>query len=208
MKNLKRAQLRTAARLALTERYPGVAVVQSQGVASGAQLSFVFDGRTRQAAIRTSKERKVGLLRSQSGRWRTVSSPLVELILVAVPSKQGQSKPIEVLAYNAQQFVAEFDKYSQGMQTGNEDGPLFLWLDRALKPGKRKVLSVEPQWRQTVDLPAEDESNEQSSQEIKNALEIIRSSIARGLQVSPRQINLSFQFSIAEEPQNKDGEAE
>ena len=86
IRDMEKTLLRAAARLALELWFPGVTVAKSRGVVPGARLEFE-DGGKKQAAVRTTSDRRVGLLRDQSGRWRTVLNPEVKLVLVAAPTK-------------------------------------------------------------------------------------------------------------------------
>jgi hypothetical protein len=195
---MRKEILRLAARSALERRLPGVpiAIVRSQGVVPGARLEYEEKGRMKEVAVRTSKDRKVGLLRDRNGKWRTVTNPKVKLVLIAAPASDDGDL-IEVLAFDPEKLVNGFDRaVANAGKADREKGPVFLPLDEhrrgfgARKPG----LKSECEWKTT--LKKSEVRLSGAMAESAQALEIIRAGIAEGLGVSPDRIDLSVSFTV------------
>ena len=95
---IPRQVLRDAAQLALRQHGYEVEVRTAPGAAPGARLTAVKGKTKLNVAVRTSQRREVGLVRAETGRWKTASK--VDQILVAVPSKPSKSPDhVEVVCF-------------------------------------------------------------------------------------------------------------
>jgi hypothetical protein len=126
--------LRQAASVALTDRGFKVAFLNGPGIVRGARLTIEEKGANpKTVAVRTSREREVGLLRQRSGKnWQTISR--VDEVVVAVPDAEDAAK-IEVLGFEPDLLSAVFDAAAQGRElTANaHKAPFFVSLDRQTK---------------------------------------------------------------------------
>src|SRR5271163_4288399 len=93
---LTKETLRKSARLALQAQGYETELAPGPGIMPGAQLNALREGQPCLVAVRTSLDREVGLLRNDSGKWRTI--PKVDLVVVAVPAVDDDQL-IEVLAF-------------------------------------------------------------------------------------------------------------
>jgi hypothetical protein len=193
---MKKETLRAAAKLALARKFQDVRVGKAQGVIPGARLQYIDSGANQQAAVRTSNDREVGLLRDRHGEWRTLSK--VQLVLVAVPAK-SDDELIEVLAFDPSQLKRVFDDVVKRTEKGRRSptrfkAPIFLPLD-AVKGKREQGLRALSEWTETIaeaDVPeaAVTESDSLS------AVEAIRDGIAKGLGVDASRVELTFSFKL------------
>jgi hypothetical protein len=189
--------LRGAAKLALSKRFSDVRVGKAQGVIPGARLEYSDGGERKEAAVRTTNEREVGLLRDRSGEWRTLSK--VQLVIVAVPSIADE-ETVDVIAFDPAQLKTEFEKVvklteKRSRSPNRFKAPVFLPLDPT-KTKNRGALHSIIQWtekivKSEIPMPAETESVS-----VATKIEALRSSIAKGLGVNASDIELTISFKL------------
>jgi hypothetical protein len=195
---MNRHQLRLAGRAALERHYESVSSEVSQGVVPGGRLAYLDGGVSKEAAIRTSKNGKIGLLKDEHDNWRILNK--VQLLLVATISEDNP-KLAEVYAFDPKVIQAEFDAAARisGERTVDRNAPLFLPLFEhrrgigAWKDG----LSSRCLWKENIkktDLPVGDFPVSTSQ-----ALEVLRANVAKGLGIHPNRVELTFNFHIKEE---------
>lgn len=193
---MKKEQLRLACRIALERRHGLATLTKSQGVIPGARLGYVEHGLQKEAAVRTSSDGEVGLLRNAEGAWRTLDK--VDLVLVGAPDPD--QKRVKIFAFDPKVLADEFDRAVEFLEDGNEDArrfktPIFLPLIGPRKGlAQRKGLSALRLWEdevKKVDLPTTPHPANTSQ-----ALDMLRAGLARGLGVHPNRIELEFTFRI------------
>jgi hypothetical protein len=129
MMAISRQLLRDAAQFALRQRRYEVEIRTVPGAARGARLIAV-KGRTKlKVAVRTSQRREVGLVRGETGLWKTVSK--VDQILVAVPSKPPKSSDhVEVLCFDSETLIKAFEDHADKLHLTTEPKvPVFVPLE-------------------------------------------------------------------------------
>jgi len=154
---IKKEQLRQGARAALGKRgYSDIQLAPGPGIVPGARLSAVMDGKTWHIAVRTSSDREVALLRTPSGKWRTITR--VDLVLVAVPADDAPA--VEVLAFEPRVLLEVFSAAALTIERNKRDesrfkAPFFIPLDdvkasktKPMRPG----LKIKAAWRAVVPL--------------------------------------------------------
>jgi hypothetical protein len=135
--------LRESARLALMERgYRQVEIVHGPGIVPGARLTAVKDGSPQMIAVRTSSDREIGLLRNQTGTWRTI--PNVDLVLAAVPATEAPAA--DVFAFDKDVLLNVFDATVDVVEKNKRNKsrfktPIFVALDDAKNSRTRKIQS-------------------------------------------------------------------
>jgi hypothetical protein len=115
--------------LALRRRGYEVEIRTAPGAAPGARLAAVTGQTKLNIAVRTSQRREVGLVRGETGRWKTVSR--VDQILVAVPSESPKSSDnVEVLCFDPKTLINGFEDHLGKLHLTIEPGvPVFVPLD-------------------------------------------------------------------------------
>jgi hypothetical protein len=129
---IDRPVLRRYAREALEQRGIVVEQIRRRGLVPGVRLKISEPGKKpKEIAVRTSRDRKVALMRSSSGDWRTVST--VKEVVVAVPALNDPSS-VEVLFFYSDTLIQAFDELI--LKTRNKKGrkkdfkaPVFIALD-------------------------------------------------------------------------------
>jgi hypothetical protein len=126
-----RPAFRRCARLALEQRGLSVRPMRGKGLVPGVRLEVGKSGEKRkQIAVRTSRDRKVGLMRFPSGNWRTV--PKVQEVVVVAPAL-NDPKLVEVLGFSPEKLIAAFDALvlkTEGMRRKKHfKSPVFIALD-------------------------------------------------------------------------------
>jgi hypothetical protein len=123
-----------SATLALALQQDGYDVrrTSGKGLVPGVRLEVWKSGEKRkEVAVRTSRDRKVGLTRFPSGKWRTV--PKVQEVVVVAPALTDPTK-VEVLGFSSKKLIAAFDALvlkSEGMRRKKHfKSPVFIALDR------------------------------------------------------------------------------
>ena len=126
----KKAVMRQFAKASLEARGFKVEIRTSQGILPGARLVAVKDKKSYRVAVRTSYERSVSFNRHMDGRWRTLDS--VDLIVVVVP-QENNSNGVEVLAFDSTKLKKFFDKALQDLALADRslsfEMPIFVPLD-------------------------------------------------------------------------------
>jgi hypothetical protein len=154
---IKKEQLRQGARAALAKRgYSDIELAPGPGIVPGARLRAVKDGKSWDIAVRTSSDREVALLRTPSGKWRTITK--VDLVLVAVPADDALA--VEVLAFEPNVLLEIFDAAARAVERnkrgdGHFKAPFFIPLDdvKASKTkGFRPGLKIKATWCAIVPL--------------------------------------------------------
>jgi hypothetical protein len=154
---IKKEQLRQSARVALaTKGYSDIQLAPGPGIVPGARLRAVKGGKSWDIAVRTSSDREVGLLRTPSGKWRTI--PYVDLVVVAVPANDAPA--VDVLAFKPSVLIELFDAAVQTIEKKNRDKsrfkvPVFLPLDEVRNSRTKTVLAgiaMRADWNVQVSL--------------------------------------------------------
>jgi hypothetical protein len=151
--NLRKAHLRECARKALENRGYSVKDLGGPGVVPGARLRISKGSKTYTVAVRTSLERKVGLVRNPDGGWMTV--PSVDRVVVVTPAEDPNCA--EVLGFTPAAIIKVFDKVLAARKKQNPDfsskAPIFVALDPVKRGNKTfrglKELSA---WQRDVPL--------------------------------------------------------
>ena len=138
---IPRQVLRDAAQLALRQHGYEVAVRIATGAAPCARLTAVKGQTKLDVAVRTSQRREVGLVRGQTGRWKTVSK--VHQILVAVPSKPSKSSDrVEVVCFDSGTLIKAFENHARKLELAIEpEVPVFVPLDSVRPKGSNAETS-------------------------------------------------------------------
>jgi hypothetical protein len=154
-----RQVLRGCGQVALELKGYSVRQVTAAGIVPGARLQVKKPGdpRRRVVAVRTSKDRKVGLMRDpDTGKWRTI--PDAHLVIVAVQA-QGNPSLAEVFCFEPDVLVHAFDALAAKIlaKTSREKAlksPIFIALDHQLDdPDKlRSDLKRKSSWSMIVPL--------------------------------------------------------
>jgi hypothetical protein len=154
---IKKEQLRQGAQAALAEKgFSGIELVSGPGIVPGARLRAVRDGKSWDIAVRTSSDREVGLLRTPTGTWRTVSR--VDLVLVAVPANDALA--VDVLAFAPETLRQVFSATVEVSEKNNKDksrfkNPVFVPLDDVRNSRTKKVrpgIGIEAAWQVQIPL--------------------------------------------------------
>lgn len=159
---LRKAHFRECARKALEDLGYSVEDIGGAGVAPGARLRVSKGLKTSNVAVRTSLERKVGLVRNPDGGWMTV--PFVDLVVVVTPSAEHPNCA-EVLGFASEVLIEAFDDVLAQRKRRNPDfspkAPIFVALD-PIKRGKvmTQGLNELSKWRR--DVPLASVPNQQS----------------------------------------------
>jgi hypothetical protein len=138
---IPRQVLRDAAQLALRQHGYEVEVRSAPGAAPGARLTAVKGDTKLSVAVRTSQRREVGLVRAETGRWKTVSK--VDQILVAVPLKPSKSSDrIEVVCFDSVTLIKAFEDHTRTLDfTIEPEVPVFVPLDAVRSKGSNAKVS-------------------------------------------------------------------
>jgi hypothetical protein len=138
---IPRHVLREAAQLALRQHGYEVELRSAPGAAPGARLTAVKGETKLSVAVRTSQRRDVGLVRAETGRWKTVTR--VDLVLVAVPSKPSKSSDrIEVVCFDSKTLMKAFDDHTHKLDfTIEPEVPVFVPLDAVRSKGSNAEVS-------------------------------------------------------------------
>jgi hypothetical protein len=128
---IDRPALRRCVRLALEQRGWVVEQIRGKGLVPGVRLEVLEPGeKPRQIAVRTSRDRKVALMRFPSGKWRTVSK--VKEVVVAVPALNDPAS-VEVLHFYSETLIQAFDALVRKTEGRNKKkglkAPVFIALD-------------------------------------------------------------------------------
>lgn len=125
-----RKNIYSYAERALVERGYVVEKIKGRGIRPGAQLRASKDRADFLIAVRTSASRKVGLLRTPSGSWKTIDR--VHEVVVVAPAFHAPQL-IEVLGFDANVICAAFDNELSSQITKmpnlSKKAPIFLSLD-------------------------------------------------------------------------------
>jgi hypothetical protein len=158
---LRKAHLRECARKALEDRGYSVEDLGGAGVVPGARLRVSKGSKAYRVAIRTSLERKVGLVRNPDGGWMTV--PSVDRVVVVTPSAEHPNCA-EVLGFTPAAIIEAFDEELAARKERNPDfspkAPIFVALD-PVRRGKatHQGLKELSQWQRDVPLVSVPSSN-------------------------------------------------
>jgi hypothetical protein len=127
--------------LALRQHGYEVAVRTATGAAPGARLTAVKGQTKLDVAVRTSQRREVGLVRAETGRWKTVSR--VDQVLVAVPSKPSKSPDhVEVVCFDSGTLIKAFEDHARKLDlTVEPEVPVFAPLDAVRSKGSNAEAS-------------------------------------------------------------------
>jgi hypothetical protein len=132
----KRQMLRRCAQEAMEQRGYTVRQVTAAGIVPGARLQVKKVGEPKKrVAVRTSKDRKVGLMRDpDTGDWRTI--PDADEVVVAV---QAQDNPnlAEVFGFEPEVLIRAFNALAAKALAGKSrekalKSPIFIALDHEL----------------------------------------------------------------------------
>jgi hypothetical protein len=128
----KKALMREFARTSLEQRGFKVGPRTGQGLLPGARLVADKDKRSFEVGVRTSYERSVSFSRHMDGRWRTLDS--VDLVVVVVP-QENNSNIVEALVFDSTKLKKLFDKALQELALAGRslsfEMPIFIPLDTA-----------------------------------------------------------------------------
>lgn len=157
------SRLRACARAALEQRGFSVERITGAGIVPGVQLTATKGPDRFNVAVRTSLNRKVGLVRSSDGTWRTI--PSVDEVLVVAPSVDDPAMA-EVLGFNPKALIKVFDAalaaQLKRMPRLSHNAPIFVSLDnREHDKGHAKDpvspisgLKTEAQWTLVLPIPS------------------------------------------------------
>lgn len=124
--------LRACARGALEQRGFSVELITGAGIVPGVQLRAIKGPDSFNVAVRTALNRKVGLVRSSDGKWRTI--PSVDEVLVVAPSVDDPALA-EVFGFNPKVLMKIFDaalaSQLKRMPGLSHRAPIFLSLDKS-----------------------------------------------------------------------------
>ena len=152
---ISKEQMRDAARRTLTSRLYGPVTVSGPGIVPGARLKATTGPAAgKEIAVRTSRDREVGLLRRYDDRnWRTI--PKVHEVVVAVPSLRDPNSLIEVFCFDRQTVIAKFDAAIKkaGKPSLSPKAPVFVALDDIPQSGSGALaggLGRQAKWREEI----------------------------------------------------------
>jgi hypothetical protein len=136
---ISKQQMRRAAFMTLTKRDYEPVLVSGPGIVPGARLKATKGPAAgKQIAVRTSQDREIGLLRRPDNKaWRTIPSPKIHEVVVAVPSLTNPDAMIDVFCFDKQLVVEKFDAAlkTDGARGLSLKAPVFVALDDAPQPG-------------------------------------------------------------------------
>jgi hypothetical protein len=153
---LRKTLLRDCACYALEQRGFSVKVEPGKGIVPGARLLAVKGPDCRRVAVRTSRDREVGLMRDVDGSWLTI--PKVHEVVVVVPSVDDQDTA-EVFGFERDTILAAFDEALTARKRVDpflsKKAPVFIALDDTLIKRAGVVVSGlqrKAEWRAEVPL--------------------------------------------------------
>jgi len=195
IKKTEKQILRGYARLALEGRGFVVQKVSGPGLIPGARLKAAKDGKETFVAVRTSHDRKVGLLRQPNGKWRTV--PKVQEVVVAVPALDD-AMSVEVFGFKSKTLIDAFDSLVTKIEKGKAKkdaykSPIFIELDAVPDDrvgGLRSNLKAKSSWAMTLPFTREAAGNGVEEQQV-GFVERVRQEFAdlNGVDVSKVIVN-------------------
>jgi hypothetical protein len=190
---LKRAEMRVFGAQTLESRGFTIEEVRKPGVAPGARLKISNALGEHLVTVRTARSRKIGLLRTESGKWRTI--PDVDEVVVVVPADPS-GKSVEILGFDPGDIVTAFDEAALH-QKGLPGSPVFVFLDQLESKAGRMAsgLSKKAKWREVIKLDAaliESLKERNVSESLFKKLERIKREFAKfnGLDESKVQIDI------------------
>ena len=154
---ITKQQLRDGALQAVENRHYAPVPVSGPGIVPGARLKpTAGPAAGKQLAVRTSKDREVGLLRREdNGKWRTI--PKMHEVIVAVPSLTNPES-IEVLCFDAKTVIELFDAAVEkaGSRAQSYKTPVFVALEDPKKGSSALAggLGAKAKWREEIPLPS------------------------------------------------------
>ena len=154
---ITKEQLRKGAWQAVSNRHYAPELVSGPGIIPGARLrATAGPAAGKQLAVRTSKDREVGLLRREdNGKWRTI--PKMHEVVVAVPSRTN-TESIEVLCFDAKTVIELFDAAVEkaGSRAQSFKTPVFVALEDPQKGSSALAggLGTKAKWREEIPLPS------------------------------------------------------
>ena len=149
--------MREAASMILTDREYDPISASGPGIVPGARLKATKGPAAgEQIAVRTSKDRELGLLRRyDNSGWRTI--PKVHEVVVAVPSRTDPDSLIEVFCFDRQTVIAKFDAAIEraGNRSLSPKAPVFVALDDTPQSGSGALeggLGREATWSEEISV--------------------------------------------------------
>lgn len=191
-----REMLRRYARSALEQQGFDVEPVTGPGIVPGARLKAARGKVVKTIAVRTSRDRKVGLLRHPNGKWRTI--PKVDEVVVAVQALDDPMS-VEVLGFSPKALIDAFDAFVAKIEKGRRrqdasKSPVFIALD--ILPGDRgedlqSGLKARSEW--SVTLPRSSEMTDSRYAKSKSGfVERVRKEFAELNGVDVSKVIVSF----------------
>lgn len=155
-RKLAKRELRRLAAMAKQRQGYSIEDVGGRGIAPGARLQAKKGLFKTSIAVRTSHDRKVGLTRTETGKWRTVLK--VEEVLVAAISRDNPNM-VEVLCFKRSVLVRAFNRRVASddelrRPRNGKYSPVFIELDSNWKDEKciRSNLKKKAEWSRLLPL--------------------------------------------------------
>lgn len=145
---ITKAVLLKCGRKALEARGYSTQQTGGQRITPGSRLEATKDARTHAVAVRTSRQRELGLLREPDRRWRTVSS--VEEVIVVARSRD-EEMAADVMSFDSELLCQIFDAAVREHMKDDPGYPVFIPLDDTKKEGVVVPgLKSKAAWQSTV----------------------------------------------------------
>lgn len=189
---LRKAHLRECARKALEDDGYSVEDVGGPGVVPGARLRISKGPKAHTVAVRTSLERKIGLVRNANGGWMTV--PSVDRVIVVTPSAEDPNCA-EVLSFTSDAIIKAFNEVlaerKESKPNFSPKAPIFVALD-ASRRGKatKRGLKELSKWKREVPLASV--SGQQSSNEVRMFVDRTKREFAQLIGVAEEDVTVQF----------------
>src|SRR5215203_6925295 len=102
---VEKEAMRVAARQVLAAKGFELELEPVRGVAPGSRLVAHKDGHKLRVSVRTASNRRLGITRQQSGRWKTL--PSVDALVVVAPAREEVGS-YEIMWFRAGRLLEAF----------------------------------------------------------------------------------------------------
>lgn len=177
-------------------------------MAPGARLRISNETENYKVAVRSSLERKVGLIRNLKGGWMTV--PSVDFVVVVTPSAEHPNCS-EVVSFASAGLIEAFDKVLDARKDKNPNfspkAPLFLALDpvkrgKEKNPGLKEMVPL--QWQENIPLASVSSQNSSETEGVTAFVERVTREFAQ--QFGAKEEDVTVNIHIKGGARNGEGD--
>lgn len=194
MKAVSKEQLRHCAKRALEERGYMIERVLGQGIVPGVQLKATKGRRVLTIAVRTTNNRKLGLVRAENGKWRTIST-VDEVVVAASAEKRGYA---EVFGFDPDDIIKRFDaelsELIKRMPKLKKIPPVFVNLDDKHRKTSNKDSGLKTKATWSLFVPIAAVAADNSGERNAGFIERVKREFAElnGVDLSKVHVNFSI----------------